>query len=73
VSLPSRRLIRPTRPPAPDSAQRHRRLQRLRARLDQDRAALARWMKRLKRAFRAMEKCQARVTRAEREIARQEE
>ena len=38
MSLPSRRLIRPTRPPASDSARRHRRLQRLRARLEQDRA-----------------------------------
>ena len=54
-------------PPNP-AAQRRKRLKGLRARLDAQRAALARWMTRLKRAFHSVEKLQARVARIEREI-----
>jgi len=54
-------------------AERQRRLPKLRARLDQERAALARWMTRLKRAFHAVEKHQLRVARLERQITRQED
>jgi hypothetical protein len=42
----------------------------LRARLEAERAALARWMRRLCRAFRAVEQIQRRLTRLERQIAR---
>jgi hypothetical protein len=68
---PRRHIIRPSRSIAPSDAQR--RIQKLRSRLDQERAALARWMARLKRAFHALEKHQLRAHRLERQIARLED
>jgi hypothetical protein len=74
MTSPRRRLVR--RPPAsrPDGdVRRQRRLAKLRPQLDRERAAPERWQKRLRRAFRAIEKHQARVTRAERQLARLQE
>ena len=59
---------RPAPSPPDPAAQRRRRLKKLRADLGAQRAALARWMTRLKRAFHSVEKLQARVARIEREI-----
>jgi hypothetical protein len=71
VSAPRRRLVRPaTAPPDP---QRQRRLRRLRDGLERERAALARWMARLKRAFHATEKSQQRIARIERRLTKLEE
>ena len=53
MPLPRRRLIRPTIVPVSPDPQRQRRTQKLRERLAHERAALARWQKRLKRAFNA--------------------
>jgi hypothetical protein len=72
MSAPRRRLIRPATSAAPDP-QQQRRLQKLRASLERERAALARWMSKLKRAFHAFEKAQQRTTRLERQIAQMEE
>jgi hypothetical protein len=64
VTAPRRRIIRPAAPATP-SPERQRRLEKLRARLGRERAALARWMARLRRAFRACEKSQRAIARAE--------
>jgi len=69
MSAPRRRIVRPTPRPDPTVQQRQRRAQRLRNGLTRDRAALARWVSRFRRAFRAMERLQARVARAERQLA----
>ncbi len=72
MSTPRRRLLRfPTNPPPPEP-QRQRRVQQLRAKLAAERAALARWMTRLRRAFHAVEKVTARLTRLERRVAQEE-
>jgi hypothetical protein len=73
VPEPRRRVVRPALAgtPAPD-LERQRRLARLRDRLERERSALARWFAKLRRAFHAVEKCQARITRIEREIDRQQ-
>ncbi len=66
---PRRRIVRPTPSivtrPRPDP-----RIQKLRARLEVERAALARWMTRLRRAFHSVERIQRRLVRLERQIAR---
>ena len=67
MSLPRRRLIRPVSVPVATSDQT-RQIQRLRDRLDKERAALARWQTKLKRSFNAAEKCQKRIARIERKI-----
>ncbi len=72
MSIPRRRLIRPAATVAPDP-QRQRRAQKLRERLEHERAALARWQTRLKRAFNAVEKCQRKIARLERNITHLEE
>ena len=69
---PRRRLARPTRPlPAPDP-QPQRRVQQLRTRLDRERAALARWLPRLKRAFHVAERQLQRTARIGRQLNAQE-
>ena len=50
-------------------ARRVDRLQKKRDQLEKDRAALKRWSTKLKRAFHAMEKLQAKIGRTERDIA----
>ena len=72
MSIPRRRLVRPALAPEPDE-QRHHQVQKLRARLEQERRILARWMTRLKRAFHAVEKIQQRISRIERQITRLED
>ena len=72
MAAPRRRLVRAA-PPAPVRPQPDRRLAQLRARLEAERAALARWMSRLKRAFHEVERRQLRLTRLERQIAHLEE
>jgi hypothetical protein len=56
--------------PANPATERRRRLKALHARLDAERAALRRWMTRLKRAFHFVTKLQARSSRLERDIAK---
>lgn len=67
-----RSIIRPaSSPPLP--VRSLRRLQILRIRLERERAALARWQTRLKRAFNAVEKSQKRLARLERQLTQWEE
>ena len=69
MPAPRRRLVRPVPTPDLSAAQRQRRAQALRARLARDRAALTRWVSRLKRAFHAMERLQQQVARSDRQLA----
>jgi hypothetical protein len=67
MSTPRRRIVRPATPP---DGEHRRRLQheKLRTRLERERAALARWQTRLRRAFNAVEKHQRAVARLERQL-----
>ena len=71
MTTPRRRIVRSSAVGTVDR-DRDRRLHKLRARLDEERAALARWLPRLKRSFHAVERAQLRITRLEREMARLE-
>jgi len=73
MSAPRRRIVRPAPVPDPTALQRQRRAQRLRTELARDRTSLARWVSRLKRAFHAMERLQARVAYLDRQLASLEE
>ncbi len=74
MTTPRRRLIRPSSPPvAPSSAEHQRRLQKLQTQLQHERAVLARWMARLRRAFHTVEKSQRRISSLERRLAKQEQ
>jgi hypothetical protein len=73
MTTPRRRLIRPRDVIPAEEVHRQRQLRRLRERLDKERLALARWMSRLRRAFHAMERRQATITRLEKTLTRLEE
>jgi hypothetical protein len=72
MTAPRRRLVRPGAPATP-GPERQRRLQKLRANLERERAALARWMTRLKRAFHTVIKSQQRIARLERQLIKTED
>jgi hypothetical protein len=72
MSLPRRQIVRSAPTPTSDP-DRLRRLQRLRNRLEQERAAFTRWMPRLKRAFNAVAKSQLKIVRLERQITQMED
>jgi len=67
VTTARRRVLR-SAPPTVTNARHQQRLARDRERLTKERAALARWMTRLKRAFHAVEKHQAKIARIERRL-----
>ena len=67
MTTPRRRVLRPLRPHAGDCV-RERKLAARRVRLTTEKQSLDRWMSRLKRAFHAVEKQQAKVARLERAI-----
>jgi len=69
----SRRRILRQANDSPEDQRQAQRLGKLRERLVQERAALARWMKRLRRAFNAAEKRQRAITRIEKEMTRLED
>jgi hypothetical protein len=58
---------------ATTNARRQGQQQRLRDRVEQERAALSRWMARLRRAFHAVEKHQKTIARLERKLAQGQE
>jgi hypothetical protein len=72
AAIPRRRLIRTTAIPAQANPQQQRKAQRLRERLAKERASLARWQTRLKRAFNAVEKAQKKIVRLERQLTTSE-
>jgi hypothetical protein len=67
-----RRLVRLTPAPEARSPEPSLRLQKLRRGLEKERAAFARWLVRLKRAFHAVEKQLRRIARIERQLTKQE-
>ena len=73
MTTPRRRLVRPTPPALPADPQQQRLLQRRRAAIAKERAALARWTRRLKPAFHAFERCHRQVARLEKLIRLMEE
>jgi len=73
MTTPRRRIVRFTNTsPEPDPREQER-LRRLRERLTGERAALARWRTRLRRAFNQVEKRQRSIARIERQINHFEE
>lgn len=72
MASPRRRVLRPRPPHTLVDPRRLRLLERRREQLKKDRASLDRWKARLRRAFRAVEKQQARVIRIERQISEAE-
>jgi predicted nucleic acid-binding Zn-ribbon protein len=73
VTTPRRRLVRPKPAAVPDEAARQRRLKQLQQRLQTEQVTLARWMRRLKRAFHAVESGQRKIARMQGQLARLEE
>lgn len=73
MSTPRRRLIRPVQEPTTRRSQLVHQAQKLRSKLEGERAVFTRWMSRLKRAFHTVEKAQRRMHRLERQLARLED
>ena len=74
MSTPRRRILRANRNAAAVADPgRQRQLEKRRGRLEQERASLAKWMTRLKRAFHAVEKQQRRIAGLERQLVRLEQ
>ncbi len=71
MTVPRRRILRPLPPHVHDPRQIER-LQAWRSKLDSERKSFGRWLSRLKRAFRAVEKQQRRISRLERLISQAE-
>ncbi len=75
MTTPRRRIIRPpsqslSTSPSPETI---RKIASLNATLTRERQVLSRWMSRLKRAFHAVERQQARMARIERQLKKLEE
>jgi hypothetical protein len=72
MSSVRRRVLRSSRSITTVDPANQIKIQKRRARLDKERRSLGRWVSRLKRAFHAMERQQAKIARLERDLARQE-
>jgi hypothetical protein len=70
MTTPRRRLVRPAASPNTRQQADTHRLAKLCTRLEKERSSLARWMRRLKRAFHSVERLQLRVARLERQMVR---
>jgi len=68
MTSPRRTIVRSSLPSSPSSP----RLELFRSRLREEHAVLQKWMRRLRRAFHAMEKQQRRVDRLVKQIAKLE-
>ncbi len=71
MTAPRRRILRRLQPHVHDPRQIER-LQVWRSKLESERKSFHRWLSRLKRAFRAVEKQQRRISRLERLISQAE-
>ena len=69
MSAPRRRIVRPPINGPAANQQRQRQLDRLRAALARERASLARWQRRMRRAFNAIQKTECRIRRLEKQLA----
>ena len=72
MSTPRRRILRADRTASVAPVRHHVQLDKRCARLERERASLARWMTRLRRAFNAVEKQQRRIRYLERQLTRLE-
>jgi hypothetical protein len=73
MTAPRHPIVR-LRPVIPfQEVQQQRRIRKLRDRLVSERAALARWMSRLRRAFHAMERLHATIARVEKALTHLED
>ena len=72
MTMPRRRLIRTVATPVV-APERTGQVQKLRERLEKERAALTRWQSKMKRAFNAVGRCQARIARIERQLTQRED
>ena len=70
MTVPRRRVLRPRPAPVSIDPRRQQQMHKRREQLAKERSALDRWMARLRRAFHAVEKQQARITRLERVLAK---
>ncbi len=70
MAVTRRRIIRFPETPARNGTHPQRQREKLRARLQEQRKALVRWLGRLKRAFHAFEKIHTAIGRLERRIAK---
>jgi hypothetical protein len=68
----ARRRVLRSAPLTVTDVRHQQRLEKVREQLTQERAALGRWMTRLKRAFHAVEKQQSRIGRIERRLSQSE-
>ena len=73
MPTPRRRIIRPAVPSHSPDRPCPQKLQKLRGRLDRQRAALVRWQRRLKRAFTEVQKVQKAIARLEKQLEKQED
>ena len=73
LTVSRRQIIRPVATPIRSHAVDSRRLAKLRERLEVARKSFKRWLSRLQRASRALDKQQHQIARLERQIQRQEE
>jgi hypothetical protein len=62
-------MVRPVAAPSDPRPQSSRQAQKVRSKLEAERAALARWMPRLKRAFNSVLKLHQRIARLEKQLA----
>jgi hypothetical protein len=69
MAILRRRIVRPHAETPSETA---RRLQAVQTKIGNERKQLARWMKRRRRAFHAVEKIQARLTRLEKQLTSRE-
>lgn len=70
MSAPRRRILRPHSNGKAASQQRHRLLDKLKVALARERESLARWQRRMRRAFNAIQKTERRIARLERQLAK---
>ena len=70
MTVPRRRVLRSQPAPVSIDPRRQQQLHKRREQLVKERTALDRWMARLRRAFHAVEKQQARIGRIERALAK---
>ena len=73
MSTPRRRILRPSRTAVVVQPRHHQQVEKRRSRSERERASLANWMARLRRAFHAVEKQQRRIAGLERQLARLEQ
>ena len=73
MSTPRRRILRPARTGVVVQPRHHLQIEKRRTRLERERASLAKWMTRLRRAFHSVEKQLRRISSLERQLARLEQ